>query len=170
MLLWQRTAWLRFFAKTSVYTRAVPPPACAIRPTLHVLTKQPPQGSTRAAAAALAGKDYVLLYFSAHWCPPCRGFTPELASFYSAHAAAKSFEVVFVSSDRSAAEHGAYYAEMPWLAVPFEDKDTKAALSEKYGVRGIPTLILLDKTGAVVTKAARAKVVSSPGTFPNWSD
>ena len=169
-MLWQRTAWLRFFAKTSVYTRAVPPPACAIRPTLHVLTKQPPQGSTRAAAAALAGKDYVLLYFSAHWCPPCRGFTPELASFYSAHAAAKSFEVVFVSSDRSAAEHGAYYAEMPWLAVPFEDKDTKAALSEKYGVRGIPTLILLDKTGAVVTKAARAKVVSSPGTFPNWSD
>ena len=111
-----------------------------------------------------------MLYFSAHWCPPCRGFTPELASFYEAHAAAKNFEVVFLSSDRSEEEFAAYYGDMPWLAVPLADKATKAALSAKFEVRGIPTLILLDKEGNTVTKSARAKVVSSPGTFPAWKD
>ena len=33
-------------------------------------------------ATALAGKTAVGIYFSAHWCPPCRGFTPKLAETY----------------------------------------------------------------------------------------
>ena len=31
----------------------------------------------------LAGKEVIGLYFSAHWCPPCRGFTPKLVEFFS---------------------------------------------------------------------------------------
>ena len=31
---------------------------------------------------AMAGKQALALYFSAHWCPPCRGFTPQLAEWY----------------------------------------------------------------------------------------
>ena len=27
--------------------------------------------------------DFIGLYFSAHWCPPCRGFTPVLADTYN---------------------------------------------------------------------------------------
>ncbi len=34
------------------------------------------------AREALAGKKIVAFYFSAHWCPPCRGFTPVLKKFY----------------------------------------------------------------------------------------
>ena len=39
-------------------------------------------GSSVMADSALAGKDLVLYYFSAHWCPPCRQFTPMLKDWY----------------------------------------------------------------------------------------
>ena len=39
-------------------------------------------GSSVPADSALEGKDLVLYYFSAHWCPPCRQFTPLLKDFY----------------------------------------------------------------------------------------
>ena len=32
--------------------------------------------------ADLAGKN-IGIFFSAQWCPPCRGFTPELANTYN---------------------------------------------------------------------------------------
>eukprot|EP00972_Heterocapsa_arctica_P107681 15861171-Heterocapsa_arctica.AAC.1 len=31
----------------------------------------------------LADKKFVSIYFSAHWCPPCRGFTPVAAEKYN---------------------------------------------------------------------------------------
>jgi len=31
---------------------------------------------------ALKDLDAVAIYFSAHWCPPCRGFTPVFATKY----------------------------------------------------------------------------------------
>ena len=52
------------------------------------------------SADALSGKT-VGIYFSAHWCPPCRGFTPKLAEAYQKlKANGKELEIVFVSSDR----------------------------------------------------------------------
>merc|ERR1711963_1138082 len=108
-------------------------------------------------------EDYIVgIYFSAHWCPPCRGFTPVLAETYKKIVAAgKKFEIVFVSSDRDQASFDEYYAEMPWKAIPLSDGEKKEALGGKYGVRGIPTLVLVrGGTGETITVDGRAKVMN----------
>ena len=47
---------------------------------------------------------YTALYFSAHWCPPCRMFTPKLVEWYNNFKPKHpDFELVFVSSDRDQA-------------------------------------------------------------------
>jgi len=110
---------------------------------------------------ALKGKEGVLVYFSAHWCPPCRGFTPKLAEFYKKHATAKNFEVVFVSGDRDQESFSSYYGEQPWLALPFDKRDLKAALNKKYKVQGIPSLVVLGPDGDLITKDGRSKVMEN---------
>ena len=57
-------------------------------------------GSSHEADAVLADKELVMYYFSAHWCPPCRQFTPMLKDFYD-EVSDENLEIVFVSSDRS---------------------------------------------------------------------
>jgi len=107
---------------------------------------------------SLEGK-VVGLYFSAHWCPPCRGFTPVLAEKYKeVQAAGKNFEIVFVSSDRDEDSFKEYFNDMPWLALPYEERDMKAKLSKKYKVSGIPSLIILDESGKVITTDGRSAV------------
>jgi len=67
------------------------------------------------------------LYFSAHWCPPCRGFTPDLADFYNQtkQKVGDKLEIVFISSDRTEGDWKGYFSEMPWLALPFTARDVK---------------------------------------------
>lgn len=112
---------------------------------------------------AFEGAKAVALYFSAHWCPPCRGFTPKLADFYKANLKEKGLEVVFISSDQDEDQFKEYYAEQPWLALPYSARDKKAALSKKYKVEGIPSLVIINPAdGSVITKDGRSAVMGDP--------
>ncbi|XP_030545103.1 probable nucleoredoxin 1 [Rhodamnia argentea] len=105
--------------------------------------------------SGLAGKT-VLLYFSAHWCPPCRAFLPVLMEAYEKiKANDNAFEVIFISSDNDQTAFDDYFAEMPWLALPFGD-ERKKSLDRKFQVNEIPALIAIGSTGRTLTKEARA--------------
>merc|ERR1711975_132837 len=121
------------------------------------------KGGNVQTADALADADAVGIYFSAHWCPPCRGFTPKLAEIYNdMKAAGKKFEIVFASSDRDQTAFDEYYAEMPCLALPYSDRAAKDALSKKFKVQGIPTFVIVGKDGEVITTDGRSAVMDDP--------
>lgn len=70
---------------------------------------------------------------------------------------------MFVSSDRDEGAFKEYLGEMPWKAIPFSDRSTKEALSKRFSVRGIPTLVIVDEHGATISTAAREGVAEDGG-------
>ena len=98
----------------------------------------------------LAKAKYVAVYFSAHWCPPCRAFTPKLVEFTEANRKDGNFDVVLVSSDHTEKAMLGYLTEtkMPWGGV--YKKGGK--LSPDFGkdVTGIPHLRVFDAAGKIV--------------------
>uniref|UniRef100_UPI003AB02825 nucleoredoxin isoform X2 n=1 Tax=Centroberyx gerrardi TaxID=166262 RepID=UPI003AB02825 len=79
---------------------------------------------------------YVGVYFSAHWCPPCRSLTRVLVESYrTVKESGQKFEIVFVSADRSEESFKQYFSEMPWLAVPYSDEARRSRLNRLYGIQ-----------------------------------
>ena len=106
------------------------------------------QDADVACAGAFGDAKYVGIYFGAHWAPPCRLFTGQLKTFYeTANAGGKQFEVVFVSIDGSEDAFKRNFAEMPWLAVNYNDEAQVNNIKQRYGVYGPPALLFFDAQG-----------------------
>jgi nucleoredoxin len=126
-------------------------------------------GSDDVPITNLSSAEVIGIYFSAHWCGPCRGFTPVLSKAYEdLKATGKRFEIVFLSADRDEASMRSYYATMPWLCLHWQDlKRIEEELNEKYECQGIPHLVLIDAaTGNVITTDGRAAIMLGPAAFP----
>jgi nucleoredoxin len=104
---------------------------------------------------ALANKKLIAFYFSAHWCGPCRKFTPQLVDYYNRVAAQHpEFEIVFYSFDKSPFAFETYMREanMPWLAIDYAKVKGKEAIAKNAG-EGIPSLVLVDSAGNVISSS-----------------
>ena len=112
-------------------------------------------GVVRAEETVLEKKKLIAFYFSAHWCGPCRKFTPELVDYYKRVAPEHpEFEIVFYSEDKSQYAFETYMREtnMPWLAIDYPKVKSKDALAKIAG-SGIPSLVLVDSTGKVISSS-----------------
>jgi hypothetical protein len=114
---------------------------------------------------------YYALYFSGKWSPHDRAFTPKLASLYrekgpktdkSTVGSGRSWEVVLVSADRSAADLAAYMDEfnMPWPALEYE-KGLRSPLV-RYRGSGLPCLVVVDPEGKVLVDTFKDREFRGP--------
>ena len=106
-----------------------------------------------------------LSIFSSHIrCGPCRQFTPDLVNFYNKMNARRGkqneFEIVWISRCRTVDDFGQYFTQMNWLALPPNEAMGQRGqyLGEKFKVKSIPTLVLLDEIGNVITLDGRNKI------------
>ena len=114
---------------------------------LHQLLDNATFLDKRGAPQHLSKYDIVLLYFSAHWCPPCREFTPRLKSFYE-KLPKGSVKIVFVSGDKSKEEFTSYFNNEhgDWLAIDYHSN--RQAINQMYQIKGIPALLLINNKTA----------------------
>ncbi|MCX6936484.1 MAG: thioredoxin-like domain-containing protein [Verrucomicrobia bacterium] len=102
------------------------------------------------SAAQIGSVRYLAVYYSAHWCPPCRGFTPRLvAAYQEIKARHPEFELIFVSSDQNASAMQGYMSEykMAWPAVRFDQRNSATILRRPGHESGIPNLVFMRADG-----------------------
>ncbi len=101
--------------------------------------------------AAYRGR-VVMLNFWATWCPPCRREIPSMESIYQ-DLRKDGFVVLAVNEFEDVDRVFAFTGQLnvfPSFPILF-DSDSK--VSEKYGVKGLPTTLLINKRGEVVYRA-----------------
>lgn len=90
----------------------------------------------------------VLIFFSASWAFPCLKFTTSLIDFYNKEKSLNNkLEVVFASLDSQIKFFDYYSEKMPWLSIPFEERNVIDMLAYKYELEKIPFLVQVDKEG-----------------------
>ena len=103
----------------------------------------------------------IMLNFWATWCPPCLREIPSMESIYQ-DLGDKGFVVLAVNQFVSPDHVFAYMGQLsvyPTFPVLF---DPDSRVSELYGVKGLPTTLLINRQGKVVYRAIGGRDFDHP--------
>ncbi len=126
-------------------------PALALRPEAPRIGHQAPRFSanlidgTRRSLTDYRGR-VVLVNFWASWCGPCKAEIPDLRDLQSAYPPEK-FTILAINEDDELKAALDFLKKRP---VNFPVLlDEKGRIMDDYGVRGLPTTLLIDTRGVV---------------------
>lgn len=103
--------------------------------------------------AAMSGK-VVYLDFWASWCGPCRQSFPWMNEMQAKYAA-KGLQIVAINVDAKREEADKFLAEVPaTFTVAF---DSQGDTPKRYGIKGMPTSLLIGPDGKVISVHAGFK-------------
>ncbi len=112
--------------------------------------------------SAYRGK-VVLVDYWASWCGPCRGEVPNMKKNLEKYGDA-GFAIVGINMDSTSEAYESYVEkeEIPWVNVVNFEPESKGwqhPMAVHYGVSGIPTAILVNGEGKVISLSARGKTL-----------
>jgi thiol-disulfide isomerase/thioredoxin len=112
----------------------------------------------------------VIVDFWATWCGPCLAELPNLKKIYEKYHD-RGLEIVGVNLDDDGEQLAKFLKDndYPWLILhnsdPKKSEDKKKGFSdpnaEFYGITGIPTIILIDRKGKVISLDARGEQLAT---------
>lgn len=107
--------------------------------------------------------DFYAIYTSASWCGPCREFTPRLVAGYDSGKGlyGDRFEVLLCSWDKTSGKMKNYMKEngMSWFGT-WDDRNDR--FWRKYQSKGIPCLVIVDRSGYILSHSYNAEGYLGP--------
>ncbi len=111
-------------------------------PDFTLSTRRGPGGTT-VSLAQLKGR-VVVLDFWASWCPPCRAAIPALERIHKDYES-RGVAVIGINVNDTVDPHDFMRSMSATYTILIDD----GRASREYRVKGIPTLVVIDKTGTI---------------------
>mmetsp|Transcript_85680 Transcript_85680/g.223294 ORF Transcript_85680/g.223294 Transcript_85680/m.223294 type:complete len:196 (-) Transcript_85680:244-831(-) len=115
------------------------------------------QAGSVVASSEVTACRLVGVLFAASWCVPSRQFVSILEEAYTEirkEHGSQALEMVLVPREKVQNDWREFHASMPWLSVPWGDPLINR-LKAHFKIERLPHLVILDKSGSVVSAKAR---------------
>ncbi|MBR4533597.1 MAG: TlpA family protein disulfide reductase, partial [Bacteroidaceae bacterium] len=113
-----------------------------------------PDGQLHHLAEYAGHGQYVLLDFWASWCGPCIASFPLMKQMHEEFGE-RGLRIIGVSidQDKDSWLNAVDKYQLPWLQLreTIASQSNRTSASEKYGITGVPTLVLIAPDGIVIS-------------------